>query len=886
MAATVARLEAILSADTDKFDRAIDRADKKTKHFGSSAGKAFKLMGVAAVAGGAAAVGGIGFAIKAASDLGEQVTKSGVVFGKNAKTVQSWSKGLTTSFGLSQRAAMEAAGTYGNMLKPLGIAPGMVSKMSMRMTELAGDMASFNNASPEETLLAIRSGLAGESEPLKRFGISLNDARLKQEALKLGLYSGKGALDAAAKAQAAYALILKDSKDAAGDFQETNKSLPNLMRTFKAETENAAASLGAVFLPLATKLVNWAAVLVPKLAELVGNLTEKLKPAFDRVGATIPSLVMHFRDIWSWINQNVIPVIRQLREIFVDAMAKIRATLDANGPELQRILGRIGEALKAIAKVAIPILRVAFVEVLPRAIGVAITIIDKFSYIVEKTVGVVRATANGIAVAFGKIKSTIQSVTKFAIDFFNAAKRLGSAMVDGVISGIKAAPGKVKDALIGVVGGAVDGAADFLLARSPSKLAEIRLGRPIPDGIVKGILSGKLRVSEALVDVAAKAVDAARSKVQSRFGEMANWLSYAFGKKQAGEQTLTEKLIGAKEAEREAARLVGAIQSAQAALNEAISGGDAASIASAQTALAEAEYQQWLANAQKKAALEREDLETRQWMEQQAFQKRLTILQGYLESGEATTKGATKRIKDLMGDFGVSAAEVTVMLGKGFASGLKKMIPGVAKAAAELRIAAENEGIILRGRTITVRLEETARKRRDDHGDAPGDAGGGGSQVPGGSLVGLGRWMQGLGYQVGEHPAFGGVGGGHAPNSFHYQGRAIDVNWPGGGGEEMRRLDWLHSRIASLPHAELLWRARDHFDHLHFAMDKGGVVPGFGPKLGILHGGETVLPTHKQNYGGNITINMPNYVGSKQEFLGWLKSAIAQDKRSGGLGFA
>jgi hypothetical protein len=92
-----------------------------------------------------------------------------------------------------------------------------------------------------------------------------------------------------------------------------------------------------------------------------------------------------------------------------------------------------------------------------------------------------------------------------------------------------------------------------------------------------------------------------------------------------------------------------------------------------------------------------------------------------------------------------------------------------------------------------------------------------------GGIVGLGRQLQREGYQVGEHPAFGGVDPVHSPRSYHYRGMAIDVNadgWPGG---EMSALDRLYARLKGMPGVlELLWRVADHFDHLHVAMGPGG----------------------------------------------------------------
>ncbi|HXJ62439.1 MAG TPA: hypothetical protein VNN79_01680 [Actinomycetota bacterium] len=91
--------------------------------------------------------------------------------------------------------------------------------------------------------------------------------------------------------------------------------------------------------------------------------------------------------------------------------------------------------------------------------------------------------------------------------------------------------------------------------------------------------------------------------------------------------------------------------------------------------------------------------------------------------------------------------------------------------------------------------------------------------------VALGKWIQGLGYAVGENPAFGGVHPVHVPNSYHYIGQALDVNADNMPGGEMKNLDrlWgrLHKSANSLGLSQLIWRAPGHWDHLHVALGAG-----------------------------------------------------------------
>jgi hypothetical protein len=241
----------------------MDTSAKSVEGVGDASKSTAKTMGKSlrnwAVASGAVAAGAKVFkdAIGNAVDLGEEINKTSVVFrGPGAKALIDWSKGSATAMGISRQQALSAAGVFGNMLVPMGFARDRAASMSKNMVQLAGDMASFNNASPEETLDALRAGLAGETEPLRRFGVFLSDARVKQQAMDMGLYKGKGNLTASARAAATYALTLKDTKDAQGDFQRTSDSLANRQRVLKAQYADLTANLGQKLLPILTVLAN------------------------------------------------------------------------------------------------------------------------------------------------------------------------------------------------------------------------------------------------------------------------------------------------------------------------------------------------------------------------------------------------------------------------------------------------------------------------------------------------------------------------------------------------------------------------------------------------------------------------------------------------------
>lgn len=277
-----------------------------------------KGLGLGALIGGGiggAAVITFGKAVfEASSNLNEATSKVGVVFGENAGQIVTFADGAAKALGLSKTQALEAAGTFGNLFRAMGIGTDTAADMSTKLLTLSGDLASFNNANPDDVLVALKAGLVGETEPLRQFGVNLNEARIQAEALRLGLVKGNvnmvdvqtaslkvaraqtdlntlqksgkftatelataqnavaqaqqdldakmagsvPPLDSATKAQAAYSLIMQDTSLAQGDFARTADGAANKTRIASAEFENLKATLGDKVAPVGNGILTGA----------------------------------------------------------------------------------------------------------------------------------------------------------------------------------------------------------------------------------------------------------------------------------------------------------------------------------------------------------------------------------------------------------------------------------------------------------------------------------------------------------------------------------------------------------------------------------------------------------------------------------------------------
>jgi hypothetical protein len=196
-------------------------------------------------------------AVNAASDLEESMSKNNVIFGDAASAVSSFADEAARALGQSKTQALAAASTFGTFGKAAGLAGQELATFSTDFVTLASDLASFNNTTPEDAINAIGAALRGESEPLRRYGVLLNDATLKAAALELGIYDGTGALTAQQKVLAAQKVIYEQTTDAQGDFARTSDGLANQQRILAAQVENLQAKFGQLLLPVFKRVVQY-----------------------------------------------------------------------------------------------------------------------------------------------------------------------------------------------------------------------------------------------------------------------------------------------------------------------------------------------------------------------------------------------------------------------------------------------------------------------------------------------------------------------------------------------------------------------------------------------------------------------------------------------------
>ena len=278
MATTVDTLLVRIDADLKgvnsklkQFDKTVQNtANKSDRNFNKIASVAKGVFAAAIVMQAARA--GLAL-IKFTSGVEEMQAKSSVVFGEFVGQVRSDLEEFGNSVGRSTHELEGMASSIQDTFVPMGFARGDAADLSVQLTKLAVDVASFNNASDTATMEAFQSALVGNHETVRRFGIVITEATLQQELYRMGIDKTSKNATNAEKVQARLNLIMAGTSDAHGDAARTSDSFANQSKALTASLEELT--------------VNVLTPMLPALAGLVGGLvdaTNAMNGFLDAVG--------------------------------------------------------------------------------------------------------------------------------------------------------------------------------------------------------------------------------------------------------------------------------------------------------------------------------------------------------------------------------------------------------------------------------------------------------------------------------------------------------------------------------------------------------------------------------------------------------------------------
>lgn len=280
------------------LDQLEDHTNKSTDAF-SRLAKAIGLVMIARKA-----LDTIKTGIDYASDLAEVQNVVDVTFGSATEAINSWSKECLAAYGMNEVSAKRYAGTLGAMLKSSGLAGDAIVDMSKDMVGLAGDMASFYNLDLETAFEKIRSGISGETEPLKQLGINMSVANLEAYALSQGITTAYNEMSQAEQVMLRYNYLMSTTADAQGDFARTQDSYANQTRLLSESWLEFTGVMAEQLLPVLTTIVSWLNNIVAFLTENADMVSAVLVGLATTVGILAVAWVVHAAAQWLAVAAN------------------------------------------------------------------------------------------------------------------------------------------------------------------------------------------------------------------------------------------------------------------------------------------------------------------------------------------------------------------------------------------------------------------------------------------------------------------------------------------------------------------------------------------------------------------------------------------------------
>jgi len=546
-------------SDTKGFSSGLDQA--QTRLGKVKAGFQSALGPATAIGGGLAALGKL--VSGSASDLNESANAVRVTFGAQAAAVEALSRKAATSVGLSSSEFNGMAVQFSAFTDAIGgggaASVGVLDEMSTRMA----DFASVMNLDVAEAAEKFQSGLAGETEPLRKFGIDLSAAKVEAYAYSNGIASAGKPLTETQKIQARYALLMQQTAKTQGDFKNTTDQAANAQRIANAQWENARAKLGTALLPaiaavtgVLAGLATWIGEnsnLVLTLAAVIGGLVVVVWAvnAATAAWAAVQGIVAVATKVWAagqWLLNAALSA-NPIGLVVIAIAALVAGLIYAwnNSETFRTIVLNVWAAIKGAVlavvnwlKTAVPAafqwVKNAFLNYTPLGLvishwGQIKTFISGAVKNVMAAIEWIKAIPSKLSAWFGQAKDAAVAKLSSMVEWVkslpgkiisalgNVGKMLynsGASIIQGLIDGIKSMVGRVT----GAVGDLLSKARD-LLPFSPAKEGPfsgkgwtLYSGRSIPQAFAQGVDDEARRPADAVRRMVARA-NAAIARAQS-----------------------------------------------------------------------------------------------------------------------------------------------------------------------------------------------------------------------------------------------------------------------------------------------------------------------------------------------------------------------------------
>lgn len=180
-----------------------------------------------------------------------------------------------TSLGINPSTLMNYQAMFAQMSSSMGVASETALQLSDALTMIGADLASVKNMDFEKVWTDMASGLAGMSRTLDKYGVNIRNVNLQEKLHELGINANIQALNQNDKALLRTIILLDSTRYAWADLADTLNAPANQFRLLRANIETLSRTIGAIFLPIVSKIlpyINGLVIAVQRLFSWIAKL--------------------------------------------------------------------------------------------------------------------------------------------------------------------------------------------------------------------------------------------------------------------------------------------------------------------------------------------------------------------------------------------------------------------------------------------------------------------------------------------------------------------------------------------------------------------------------------------------------------------------------------
>lgn len=317
--------------------RELEQAGKKGESaFRGLAGSLTAVgAGVLAARGLRALAGFLGESVQAASDLEQSIGGVESVFGEAADEIFRFGQTTAESVGLARSEAFQLSSLIGSQLQTFGFGAAEAAAETQNLIALSADLAATFGGPVSDAVAAVSSLLRGETNPIERYAVAMNQTLIQAHALEIGLIDTNRQLTLQERAVAALDLLYEQTANAQGQFARESDTTAGLMERLSAAFKDAQAEVGEALVPAFNSLLE----ALPGVIDGIRGLV----PVIEAVVEVAGPFGLKFAELTGVITEDerVLRTWSAMAGVSADSAVALAGTLERSNEQFQQLSRRV-----------------------------------------------------------------------------------------------------------------------------------------------------------------------------------------------------------------------------------------------------------------------------------------------------------------------------------------------------------------------------------------------------------------------------------------------------------------------------------------------------------------------------------------------------------------